>query len=78
MQTTDSIGQSDSAAWAYRGETTMVSYRKVGGIHFFRVGQIGWSAYRTQRHAPIFPNATLAVAFWVLATIDMVLVIKLI
>jgi hypothetical protein len=56
----------------------MVSYRKVGGIHFFRVGQIGWSAYRTQRHAPIFPNATLAVAFWVLATIDMILVIKLI
>jgi len=28
----------------------MLSYRKVGGIHFFRVGQIGWSAYRTQKH----------------------------
>jgi len=56
----------------------MVSYRKVGGIHFFRVGQIGWSAYRSVRQEPIFPDATLAVAFGVLAVIDMVLVIKLI
>jgi hypothetical protein len=56
----------------------MVSYRKVGGIHFFRVGQIGWSAYRTQRHAPIFPDATLAVAFGVLAVVDLILAIRLI
>jgi hypothetical protein len=56
----------------------MVSYRKVGGIHFFRVGQIGWSAYRTQRAEPIFPDATLGVAFGVLFVIDLVLAIRLI
>ena len=56
----------------------LASYKRVGGIHFARVGQIGFSFYRTQRQEPIFPDATLAVAFGVLAVIDLVLVIKLV
>ena len=56
----------------------LASHKKVGGIHFCRVGQIGFSFYRTQRQEPIFPDATLAVVFGVLAVVDLILVVKLI
>jgi hypothetical protein len=56
----------------------LASYKRVGGIHFARVGQIGFSFYRTQRQEPIFPDATLGVVFGVLFVVDLILVIKLI
>lgn len=56
----------------------LASYKRVGGIHFARVGQIGFSFYRTQRQEPIFPDATLGIVFGLLAAVDLILVIKLI
>jgi len=43
----------------------MVSYRKVGGIHFFRIGQVGASFYITRKHPPMITDAV----WWTVAAV---------
>ena len=37
----------------------MFEYKRVGGIHFFRVGQFGFSCYITKKHPPLLGDAAL-------------------
>jgi hypothetical protein len=37
----------------------MFEHKRVGGIHFFRVGQFGFSCYITKKHPPLLGDAAL-------------------
>jgi len=39
----------------------MFEHKRVGGIHFFRIGQFGFSCYITKKHPPLLGEAVLIV-----------------
>jgi hypothetical protein len=46
----------------------MFEYKKVGGIRFFRIGQLGFSVYITRKHPPLLGDLVLGAfcaACWV-------------